>query len=73
MHNLHLGMQFATRVQRTMCIKRGFWPPVKPKIESYSTAFSLECFIRRMIEVFLFHIDLTLTVGMVSEMAAKKG
>ena len=31
---------------RTRCIRQGFWPPLKPKIESYFTSFSLDCFIR---------------------------
>ena len=49
------------------CIKQGFWPPIHPKIETYFTAFSLECFIRRKIDVFSFHVDLTLSVAMVTE------
>ena len=44
-----------------------FWPPLKPKIESYFTTFYLDCLIRRMTQVFLFNIDLTLTVAMVTE------
>ena len=51
----------------TMCIKQGFWPPLKPKTESYFTTFSLDCFIRQMTQVLIFHIDLTLTVAMVTE------
>ena len=49
------------------CIKQGFWSPLKPTIESDFTAFSLGRFIRRMAQVFLFHIDLTLTVAMATE------
>ena len=26
--------------------KEAFWPPLKPKIDSYLTTFSLDCFIR---------------------------
>ena len=44
-----------------------FGPPRKPKIKSYFTTLSLDCFIRLMIQVFLFHIDLTLMVAMVTE------
>ena len=47
------------------------WPrccePKGPKIKIYLTTFSLDCFIRRIIQVFLFDIDLTLTVAMVTE------
>ena len=53
--------------KRTTCIKQGFWPHLKPKIESHITTFSLDCFIRRMTKVILFHIDLTLTAAMVTE------
>ena len=42
-------------------------PPRNPKIESYFTTFSLDCFIRCMIQVLLFHIDLTLMVAIVTE------
>ena len=35
-----------TEKQRTTCIRQGFWPPLKPKIESYFLTFSLYCFIR---------------------------
>ena len=52
---------------KTMCIKQGFWPPLMPEIESYFTAFSLGCFIKRLTQVFLFYINLTLTVTMVTE------
>ena len=41
--------------------------PRKPKIKSYFTTLSLDCFIRLMIQVFLFHIDLTLTVAIFTE------
>ena len=44
-----------------------FGPHGKPKIKSYLTALSLDCLNRRMIKVFLFHIDLTLAVAMVTE------
>ena len=37
----------------------------EPKNESYPTY--LDCFIRWMTKVFIFHIDLTLTVAMVTE------
>ena len=50
-----------------MCSKQGFWPPLQPKIETYFTAFSLECFIRRMTQVLLFHIDFTLMVAIVTQ------
>ena len=53
--------------QRTRCINQGIWPPLKQKIESYFTAFPLDGFTRRMTKMFLFHIDLTLTVAMVTE------
>ena len=53
--------------QRTTCTKQGFWPPLQPKIESYFTAFSLECVVRKMVQVFSFHIDLTLMVGIVTQ------
>ena len=53
--------------QRTTCIRQCFWPPLKPKIESYFTTFSLDCFVRRMTKVFIFHIDLTLLVATVTE------
>ena len=44
-----------------------FGPPRKPKIKSYFKTLSLDCLIRWMIQVFLFHIDLTLPVAMVTE------
>ena len=50
-----------------MCIKQGLWPHLKPKIESCFTTFSLDSFNRYMTEVFLFHIDWTLTVAMFTE------
>ena len=53
--------------QRTTCIIQGFWPPLKPKIKSVFTTLSLDCFIRRMTQVFISHIDLTLPVAMVTE------
>ena len=56
-----------TKSQRFTCVNQGFWPPLKQKIESYFTAFSLDCFIRRMTQVFLIHIGLTLMVAMVTE------
>ena len=34
------------RMQRTTCIKQGFWPPLKPKTESYFKTFAADCFIR---------------------------
>ena len=40
---------------------------MKPKTESYFSTFSLDYFIRRMTQVFIFHIDLNLTVAMVTE------
>ena len=40
-----------------MCIKQGFWPPLEPKVESYLTIFSLDCFIRRMTQVFIIQAD----------------
>ena len=52
-----------------MCIKQGFWPPLEPKIESCFTSFTLDCLNRRITQVFLFHVDFTLTVGMVTENA----
>ena len=36
----------AKETQRTTCIKQGFGPPLKPKIESYFKIFSLNYFIR---------------------------
>ena len=48
-------------IKKRMCIKPVFWPPKKPKIKSYLTALSLDCFIRWNIKVFLFHIDWTLS------------
>ena len=39
-------LAYALKSETTMCIKQGFWPPLKPKIESYFTTFSLDCFIR---------------------------
>ena len=44
-----------------------FWPPLKPKIESYLTTFSLDCFVRLITQVFIFHIGFTLKVAMVTE------
>ena len=52
---------------RTMCIGKGFWPPLKPKNGSYLTTFSIDCFVRLITQVFIFHIDLTLKVDMVTE------
>ena len=59
------------RIERTTCIKKGFWSPLKPKIESYFTTFSLDCFIRCLTQVFLFHVDLTSMVAMVTENGRK--
>ena len=56
-----------------MCIKQSFLPPVKPQIENYFTAFPLECFIRRMIKVVLFHIDFTLVVALFTENGCQIG
>ena len=56
-----------TDKQRTTCIKQGFWPPLEPRNESFFSSSSLVCFTRRMAKVFIFHIDLTLTVAMVTE------
>ena len=53
--------------KRTMCIYQGFWPPLKLKIKSVFTILSLDCFIRRMTRVFTSHIDLTLSIAMVTE------
>ena len=47
-------------------LSRGFGRLLKPNIENYFTAFSLDYFIRLMIKVFPFHIDLTLTAAMVT-------
>ena len=33
-------------IKKTTCSKQGFWPPLKPKIESCFTTFSLDCFNR---------------------------
>ena len=41
------SIDIKSKFQRTMCIKQGFWPPLKPKTESYFTAFSLDCFYYR--------------------------
>ena len=38
--------EFSSRHERTTCIRQGFWPPLKPKIESYLKTFSLNCFVR---------------------------
>ena len=32
--------------QRTTCNRQGVWPPLKPKIKSYFSTFSLDCSIR---------------------------
>ena len=53
--------------ERTMCIRQGVWPPLKPIIESYLTTFSLDCFVRSITHVCIFHIELTLKVAMVTE------
>ena len=48
-----------------MCIMQGFWPPLKPKIETYFTTFSLVCFMNN--PNVSIHIYLTLTVSLVTE------
>ena len=53
--------------ERTTCIKKGFWPPLKPKNEAYFSLPCLDCFTRLMPQVFIFHIDLSLSVAMVTE------
>ena len=45
-HIIYLGLPCIILLQRTMCIRQGFWPPLKPKIESYSTTFSFDCFVK---------------------------
>ena len=62
-----VGWAHSTDHYRTTCIKQGFWPPLKPKIESYFATFSSNCFIRLLAQVFIFHIVLTLMVAMVTE------
>ena len=47
------------QMKRTTCIRQGFWPPLKPNIGSYFSTISLDCFVRRMTKVFIFHNDLT--------------
>ena len=56
-----------------MCIKQGLWLPQKPKTENYFTTFPLDYFIRWMTQVFIFHIDLTLMVAMVTENGRENG
>ena len=46
---------------------QGVLYPLKPKIESCFSTFSLDCFNRCMTQVFLFYIDLTSKVAMVTE------
>ena len=54
-----------------LSISHGF---VLATCKAKKTAFSLERFISRMIEVFLFYIDLTLTFAtLLHKMAAKIG
>ena len=36
--------RFLRKCQRTTCIKQGFWPTLKQKIESYFRQLSLDCF-----------------------------
>ena len=65
--------QIRSPYPRRLYIKEGralspfFGPHWKPKIKSYFTTLSLDWFIRWLIQVFLFHIDSTLTVAMVTE------
>ena len=67
-NNIFDGRSFAeNQLLRTTCIRQGFWPPLKPKIESYFTTFSLDYFVRRMTKVFIFYNDLTSYVAMVTE------
>ena len=62
---------FATKKVPSPYIQKNFMhstvPPQKPKIECCFITFSSDCFNRYMARVFVFHIDLTLTVTMVTE------
>ena len=55
------------KVKEGRALSPFFGPPWKPKIKIYFTTLFLDCFIRLMIQVFLFHIDFTSTVAMVTE------
>ena len=41
-----LSCELHTKVLRTTYIKKGFWPPLKPKNENYFSPTSLDGFIR---------------------------
>ena len=59
-----LIISFSAKLWRKIgcALSKPFWPPLKAKIKSYFTTFSLDFFIRWMTKnctVFLFHIYLT--------------
>ena len=62
---------FTTKIVPSPFIQKNYVhstvPPQKPKIESCFITFSSDCLNRYMTQVFVFHIDLTLTVTMVTE------
>ena len=39
-------IRFKNGLERTTCIKQGFWPPLKPKIEKCFITYSLDSYNR---------------------------
>ena len=56
-----------------MYIKGLIWPPLEPKAESCFSPISFDWFIRRITQVYISGIYLTLSVAMVTKMADKIG
>ena len=72
---LHCLTQFVSKLvfERGTCIKRLFWPPMRPKNEISFSQNSSYWFIRTMTQVYKSEISLTFTVAMVTKMASKTG
>ena len=62
-----------TMCERGTCIKGLKWPPLEQKTEICFSQISLNSFIRRMAEMYIFGIYLDFTVAMVTKMADKIG
>ena len=56
-----------------MCIKRLFWPPMRPKNDNCFSPVASNKFIRTVAQVSKSGIDSIFTVAMVTKMAAKIG
>ena len=68
-----MDSKLSNMMQRGMCIKGVFWPPLGPKNENCFSPISFDLFIRRITEVKYPSFYLTFTVAMVTKMADEIG